>query len=154
MESFLTLLFYYLNLCTVHPFILFIRSKQTHSWLTVYNTVLYLSLVCDVLALKHAGAINKEQYDKQSIKCAFVCSYTYRCFTFSKKIYLVKSRIFFLKIAATQSFVLTLLGTSWGISVTPTSYADMATVFLLSLIGKGKGHPCTGTEALYRPCGP
>jgi len=20
--------------------------------------------------------------------------------------------------------------------------------------GKGKDHPCTGTEALYRPCGP
>jgi len=24
----------------------------------------------------------------------------------------------------------------------------------LETVGKGKGHPCTGTEALYRPYGP
>jgi hypothetical protein len=28
----------------------------------------------DALALKLAGAINKEQYNKLSVKCAFVCS--------------------------------------------------------------------------------
>lgn len=32
--------------------------------------------------------------------------YTYRCFKFSKKIYLVKNSIFFVKIAATQIFVI------------------------------------------------
>jgi hypothetical protein len=24
----------------------------------------------------------------------------------------------------------------------------------LTLVGKGKGHPCTGTDPLYRPYGP
>jgi len=28
----------------------------------------------DVLALKHVGAINKEQHNKLSVKCGFVCS--------------------------------------------------------------------------------
>ena len=27
-----------------------------------------------MLASKHVGAINKEQYNKMSVKCAFVCS--------------------------------------------------------------------------------
>jgi hypothetical protein len=69
--------------------------------LTVYYTVLYLLLLHvstltrdrkgyvtffglteyeintntnEMLELKHVGAINIEQYDKLSIKCAFVCS--------------------------------------------------------------------------------
>jgi hypothetical protein len=28
----------------------------------------------DAKTLKHVGAINKEQYNKLSVKCAFVCS--------------------------------------------------------------------------------
>jgi hypothetical protein len=29
----------------------------------------------DTLVLKHVAAINKEQYNKLSIECAFVCSF-------------------------------------------------------------------------------
>jgi len=62
-------------------------NEQTNArWLTVYYIVLYLLLLqcqCiilrkfpedDALVLKHVGAIHKEQYNKLSLKCAFVYS--------------------------------------------------------------------------------
>jgi len=33
-------------------------------------------------------------------------------------------------------------------------YKEMHGCLLTDSKGKGKGHPCTGTEALYRPYGP
>jgi hypothetical protein len=35
----------------------------------------------------------------------------------------------------------------------PTSIINLLPVTLCPYKGKGKGHPCTGTEALYRPYG-
>jgi len=59
LESFMTLLFYYFNLCTMPTFTMCITNKQMHTWLTVYYTVLYLLLLYDALALRH-------------VKCTFV----------------------------------------------------------------------------------
>ena len=38
--------------------------------------------------------------------------------------------------------------------LTPRSKVLLEKLTGLQVKGKGKGHPCTGTEALYRPYGP
>jgi hypothetical protein len=48
-------------------------NEQTNAHLT--DSLLYSSLFIaedDALVLKHVGVINKQQYNKLSIKCAFV----------------------------------------------------------------------------------
>jgi hypothetical protein len=46
------------NLCTVHPFTICITNKQIHNWLTIYYTVLHLSLLHVSTPTRHAqGAL-------------------------------------------------------------------------------------------------
>jgi hypothetical protein len=47
------------------------------TYIHLIDSLLYCTLFItedDALALKHVGVINKQQYNKLTINCAFVCS--------------------------------------------------------------------------------